>query len=297
MDSIAVRDRATGKCFNEQVYGAEALRFLYKDGFINRWCRHAVSRLPWISALAGCWYKSRWSQKNIVPFVKQYEIDPTEFALSLSDYPTFNDFFIRTLKKEARPIAPDNSVAVMPADARYLFYPNVSEADGFIVKGKKFSLNELVGQEHLDESFLEGSMLIARLCPSDYHRFHFPVNCQAHLPRLINGMLYSVNPWALGKDVSYLTQNKRFVTELDSPEFGKMLYVEIGATNVGSVVQTYDPKVFQHKGDEKGYFEFGASCLVVLFQKGKIEFDADLLEGPPHQEVRCLLGQSLGRRV
>ncbi|MFA6916425.1 MAG: archaetidylserine decarboxylase [Parachlamydiales bacterium] len=294
MDSIVVRDRVSGKCFEEQVYGGNALRFLYGPGFIRQICRDAACRLPWISALAGCWYKSFASRKSILPFIERYGIDASEFAEPVNAYSNFNDFFTRKLKLQSRPIATGENIAVMPADARYLFYPEVQKSDGFIVKGKKFSLPELVGKEDLEESFLNGSMLIARLCPSDYHRFHFPVDCKAGIPKLINGMLYSVNPWALAKDVSYLTQNKRFVTELDSPQFGKVLYVEIGATNVGSVVETYNPDNFQKKGDEKGYFEFGASCLVVLFQKGSIQFDKDLLKGPLHQEVRCLVGQSLG---
>lgn len=294
MDSILVRDRLTGKCFEEQVYGRNALRFLYGNGTFNALCRDIACCFPWVSALAGRWYKRAQSKKSILPFIEKYGIDPTEFADSVNSYATFNDFFTRKLKPLARPIASGNNVAVMPADGRYLFYPNVHESDGFIVKGKKFSLAELVGENHLDESFQQGSMLIARLCPSDYHRFHFPVDCQAGTPKLINGMLYSVNPWALAKDVTYLTQNKRFVTTLESPQFGKVLYVEIGATNVGSVVQTYNPSLFQSKGNEKGYFEFGASCVVTLFQKGSIRFDQDLLEGPLHQEVRCLMGQSLG---
>lgn len=218
-------------------------------------------------------------------------MDTSIFAEPPESFRSFNDFFTRKLKPASRPIS--NAKAVIPADGRYLFYQDIGKADGFVVKGQKFSLAKLLGSEELAQTYKDGSMLIARLCPCDYHRFHFPIDCKASPARLINGVLFSVNPWALAHNVTYLTENKRMITELESDQFGKVMYIEIGATNVGSIVQTYDANVLQKKGDEKGYFEFGASCVIVLFEKGKIEFNADLLSGPEHQEVLCLMGQSL----
>ena len=95
-------------------------------------------------------------------------------------------------KKEARPLG---SGPIVPADGRYLFYQNVATCDGFIVKGKKFSLETLVGSSAVASAYAEGSMAIARLCPSDYHRFHFPVDCKPGVARLINGPLFSAEPY------------------------------------------------------------------------------------------------------
>ena len=140
-------------------------------------------------------------------------------------------------------------------------------------------------------------MVMGRLCPSDYHRFHFPCDCTPGPARLINGWLFSVNPWAVRRNVHIFTQNKRAVTELDSKPFGKVLMVEIGATSVGSIQQTYTPGIPQLKGAEKGYFEFGASSLILLFPPGSLTLAPDLLSISPHLEIRCLMGQELGRLV
>lgn len=294
MKTILVRDRLTGKIFEEQVFGKKALEVLYGNKFISRFCREWVSKNPLFSKIMGWWFKSSLSRKKISSFISCYGIDTSEFKNPVCDYQSFNAFFTRKLKSESRPVAPGDHIAIMPADGRYLFYPNLSKADGFVVKGQYFSLESLIGDKNLAERYKEGSMVIARLCPSDYHRFHFPIDCIASSPRLINGYLYSVNPWSLASNVSYLVQNKRFVTTLQNRHVGTVLFIEIGATSVGSVIQTYDPLKPQKKGDEKGYFEFGASCLILLFEPGNIRFDADLISDC-HQEIRCLMGQSMGK--
>lgn len=107
-----------------------------------------------------------------------------------------------------------------------------------------------------------------------------------------------MNPIALKKDIGILTKNKREMTTLITKSFGQILYIEVGATNVGSIHQTFIPNEPYAKGDEKGYFSFGGSCLVLLFEPGRIQFDQDLLEAShKNMEVRCLFGQSLGRSL
>ncbi len=293
--AIIVRDRESGRLIEEDVYGENALRFLYGDTFLGRIARTVVGRCAVFSALAGVWYRSRWSKKWIEPFIERFQIRMEDFAVPEGGFRSFNDFFVRKLTPGARPLAEGQKRAVIPADARYLFYPNIETADGFVVKGQKFSLEELLGSNELAKKYRRGAMVIARLCPSDYHRYHFPFDCRAGSPKRINGALYSVNPWALAQNVRILTENKRVVTEIESDEFGKALYIEIGATNVGSILQTYKAEDFQKKGSEKGYFSFGASCLILLFEEGKMEFSSDLIEGPPHQEILCKMGQEMGQ--
>src|SRR6202044_707631 len=104
----------------------------------------------------------------------------------------------------------------------------------------------------LAEQFANGSVVLARLCPCDYHRFHFPCDAIPGPAKLINGPLYSVNPIALCKNLSILSENKRMITELETDHFGKVLYIEVGATNVGSIHQTFTPYQRYKKGDEKG---------------------------------------------
>jgi phosphatidylserine decarboxylase len=214
----------------------------------------------------------------------------------VNEFRSFNDFFIRKLKPESRPIDPAKDSAVMPADGRYRFFQNIGEVDGFIVKGEKFNLNKLLGNQELSKRYANGTMVMARLCPIDYHRFHFPVNCVPGPSRLINGFLYSVNPIAVKQNIHIFTQNKRMITELDSPEFGKVLFIEIGATNVGTINQTYEVNFPYQKGDEKGYFSFGASALIILFEPNRIHLDPDLTQQSEF-EILCKMGTRIGLQI
>ncbi len=235
------------------------------------------------------------SALKILPFISKYEVDADDFAKSPFDYKNFNEFFYRALKPGARPVTPGDKIATMPADARHLAFQDIQAAAGFYVKGSKFSFAELLGNDEDAKLFAGGAMLISRLCPVDYHRFHFPVNGVPGESRLINGWLYSVSPVALRRRLHYLIENKRIVTIIDSPEFGKVAMVEVGATNVGSIQQSFVPGRAVKKGDEKGLFAFGGSCVITIFQQGRIRFDADLVEqSAQHLETYARLGDRLG---
>src|SRR5262249_2753627 len=129
----------------------------------------------------------------------------------------------------------------------------------------------------------------------DYHRFHFPVSGVPGEPRLINGWLYSVSPVALRRRLRFLIENKRVVTRIESPEFGDVIMVEVGATNVGSIRQSFVPGRAVRKGDEKGLFAFGGSCVITVFQKGRIVLDADVIEqSRKYLETYARMGDRLG---
>ena len=123
-----------------------------------------------------------------------------------------------------------------------------------------------------------GSALVSRLCPTDYHRFHFPLAGTPCEPALINGPLYSVNPIALSRSLGFIWKNKRRVTVLDQSLVGRYLFLEIGATNVGSIVDTAPENLPVDRGDEKGYFRFGGSMVIVLFPESSFEPSPDLAE-------------------
>lgn len=300
MDAIQYIDRQTGNIEQEKVYGAKALKFLYGNDWISRLfgpiLLHSLVKYPFFSALYGKWQASPSSKKKIKPFIRNFGLDPSEFCEDISQFNSFNDFFIRKLKSKARPLATGDEIAIIPADGRYLFHQNISEAEGFIVKGEKFHLTSLLEDPELAARYEHGAMVMARLCPTDYHRFHFPCDCIPNETKTINGWLFSVNPVALKKDIQIFTKNKRSLCILKTPSFGPVLFLEIGATNVGSIHQTYKPHEFQQKGAEKGYFSFGASSLILLFEPNRIHFDKDLLDATKQGlEIKCLMGQSLGK--
>jgi phosphatidylserine decarboxylase len=235
------------------------------------------------------------SSLRILPFISKYEIDVDEFAKSAFDYKTFNEFFYRALKPEARPIAAGETVAAFPADGRHLAFPDIDTAAGFYVKGVKFTFAELFADDAVAKKFAGGAMLISRLCPVDYHRFHFPVDGVPGESRLINGWLYSVSPVALRHRLRYLVENKRVVTLIESPAFGSVAMIEVGATNVGSIQQSFVPGREVKKGDEKGLFAFGGSCVITVFQRGRIRFDADVAAQSEKQvETYAKMGDRLG---
>jgi len=288
-------DRKTGEKCVEKIYGDKILKLLYGDGLFQRLFSlvllPVLAHIPFFSQFYGFLQKRRASAKKIAPFIQAYGIDASEFVET--EFATFNDFFIRKLKAEKRPIEKAAEIVVMPADGRYLVYPKF---DQFSVKGRQFSINAFLQNISLANRFADGSMVIIRLCPVDYHRFHFPCDGTPSKASLINGPLYSVSPIALKKNVTILSENKRMITEIETEKFGSILYVEIGATSVGSIQQTYVPDFPMHKGDEKGYFEFGGSCIVLLFEKNRIVFDEDLVKNTENGfETLGRLGQSLGR--
>jgi phosphatidylserine decarboxylase len=299
--SIQFYNRYTRRIETEQVFGEGWLRFAY-DNPAGRFFVWAVARRALFSQFYGAKMNNPVSALRILPFIYKYNIDSDEFAKSPFDYKTFNEFFFRALKPGARPIAAGETVAVFPADGRHLAFPHVEQAPGFYVKGATFTLAELFGEASLPENertlarmFAGGSVLISRLCPVDYHRFHFPVSGVPAESRRIDGWLYSVSPVALRRNLRYLVANKREVTLVDSPQFGQVAMVEVGATNVGSIRQTFIPGRAITKGDEKGMFAFGGSCVITIFQRDRIRFDADITaQSTQHLETYAKMGDRLG---
>ncbi len=268
-----VFDRKTKKIQKEIAYGEKWIKLLYSSNFfLIKFFLYCITKFSFFSKLYGIFQKTKISKKKIVPFVKEYDIDVEEFEKTIEEFTSFNDFFIRKLKSDTRPIEKDPLIASLPVDGRYLVFQDISTADGFFVKGKKFQLNELLNDDVLAKDYENGSMVLARLSPSDYHRFHFPISCIANKARLINGTYFSVNPMALRKNISILSENKRMLTVLTSEIFGNVLCVEIGATNVGSITQTYIPGKTYNKGGEKGFFSFGGSSCILLFEKRENTF-------------------------
>ncbi|MDD3180887.1 MAG: phosphatidylserine decarboxylase [Opitutaceae bacterium] len=278
----------------EQVYGETWLRWTYENP-LGRLALGLVIKRALLSRIYGWRMTRRFSASKVLPFIVDYNLDVDEFTRTPYAFKNFNEFFYRALKPTARPIATGENVAVLPADGRHLALPGVDTASGFYAKGQEFSLASLLGDDALAAEFAGGAILISRLCPVDYHRFHFPVAGTPGEARLINGWLFSVSPIALRRSLAYLWENKRMTTLIESPAFGRVAMIEIGATMVGSIMQFFIPGRAAAKGEEKGWFKFGGSCVVTLFQAGRIRFDADLVEQSAQGlETYAKMGDRLG---
>jgi phosphatidylserine decarboxylase len=294
VDPIRYFNRHTGKIETEQVYGEGFLRWSYGNplGAISL---NAFVKRPFFSR----WYGRRMSQPTstarIAPFISQYGLDPADFADSPDSYGSFNDFFFRKLKPASRPIDPDDSSVVFPADGRHLGFSHASEIEGVFVKGQKFDLASMLGDRRLADQYENGSLVLSRLCPVDYHRFHFPAAGIPEETRVIDGPLFSVSPIALRQRLAYLWTNKRAITKLRTEPFGTVLLLEIGATCVGTIQQTFTPGKPVDKGAEKGYFAFGGSSTLTLFEPGAVTLEADLLENSARQiELYARIGSRMG---
>jgi phosphatidylserine decarboxylase len=223
------------------------------------------------------------SRAKIAPFVKLHGINMAECKEErVEAYPHFNAFFYRELKPSARPIAAplDDGVVVSPADCRMVVYPTLSDATKIWVKGHSFTVESLLGPECADVAplFLGGSLMLARLAPQDYHRWHLPVTGRLGRRHAIDGALFTVNPIAIRRThPDVYSENKREVLLVHTKPFGLVAMVAVGATVVGSINIVTPNGAFAEKGACHGYFAFGGSTVLVLFQPGTVAFDTDLL--------------------
>lgn len=271
-------DRRTGKAEVEVIEGKEMLRWAYETNS-GRLFMNLIGKNKGLSLLYGAFCKSFLTKGKIKPFIKRMNIDMSEALLeNPEEYASFNDFFTRHLKPDSRMIHIDPKSVVSPADGRILVYQSIEKDRLIQVKGKSSPLSSILNNHELSEYFSGGSAAVIRLAPSDYHRFHFPVNGIPQKAQLINGDYYSVNPCALKTVEHIYCRNKRMTTLIDTFEMDKMAMVEVGATMVGSIVQTYYPGAPASKGAEKGYFQLGGSTVILLFRSGSIKWHSDLIE-------------------
>lgn len=292
METIRYFNRHTGKTETEQVYGESSLRWVYGNP-LGKLSLHALVKRHGFSKWYGWRMSKPESAVRIAPFIAQYGLDPKDFAESPTSFRSFNEFFYRKLKPDARPIA--SAPIVFPADGRHLGFQDISKIDSFFVKGQTFDLPALLGDAGLAEKYAKGSLVLSRLCPVDYHRFHFPAAGIPSETKLIQGPLFSVSPIALAQRLSYLWTNKRTITELKTEDFGTILLMEIGATCVGTIAQTFTTGEAVEKAAEKGYFAFGGSSTITIFEPGKVKLAADLLENSARQtELYARIGSAMG---
>lgn len=294
---IVYIERKTGKLTEEKVPGKIFLQWIYGNplGRLTLW---ALVKRKWFSKVYGKAQDLSFSKRKIEGFVKDQGIDMQEAEReNPKDYNSFNDFFSRKLKKEARPINHQEDILVSPADGRLLAYENIETERVVQIKGLNYSLEELIGDKTLADSYQGGSKVIIRLAPSDYHRFHFPDSGVMGSTKRIKGNYNSVNPLALEKVARLYVQNKRDITNFISDNFEEVLYIEIGATCVGTIVQSAVQGQGVTKGEEKGYFAFGGSTVILFFRKKTIRIDQDLLENTMKGlETKVYMGEGIGQK-
>lgn len=310
--NILVQDRTTGQINEERmsVYVRLGIRLLYKglksremekkrsmpvrSTILRETDSNAVRRmLRSLSIKQGRKYDDPASSSQIQDFINFHQLDMSEVLLPVEQFKTFNEFFYRKLKPGARPCsAPDEPrVVVSPADCRSVFFDRMDEATNIWVKGREFTVERLLGDAYPEDArrFRNGALGVFRLAPQDYHRFHIPVDGIMGEPKTIAGDYYTVNPMAVRSALDVYGENVRVLVPIDSTVYGRVMVVCVGAMMVGSTVITRQAGEKVSRAEELGYFKFGGSTLLVLFEEGAVNFDSDLVgnsKGPLETFVR-----------
>ena len=245
-------------------------------------------------------YDTPESKGHIAPFIQGFNLQDSLVEMVKPDpdsYATFNEFFAREIKESARPIAePENDlVASSPADCRLTAYQTIDLATEYWIKGKGFSLAKLLDDEEVAQKFDGGSIVIARLAPQDYHRWHAPVSGEVVGIKDIPGTYYTVNPQAINESgtLDVFCENKRSVMMLKRSSTGSPIAViAVGAMLVGSIkyVGGVDqPGTTVRRGQCLGAFYYGGSTVIVLFPRGETVLDQDLVRNSTEEKCETLM--------
>lgn len=286
----------------EQVYGDSLIKWLYETSLGHLASDFILARRP-LSQLYGLYQASPLSQKKVKNFIRDFNINMNEFEDT--SFVTFNDFFIRRFRSGKRTFIQDPKVMPAFCEGRYFGFKKVNDELIIPVKGKHLRANSLLGsseESSLAKRLAGGPILIARLCPTDYHRFHFPDQGKLLSQSRVRGHLHSVNPLALRYKSEIFMTNERQVSILETKNFGLLAYIEVGAMMVGKIVQSFNtqgvfPKEFK-RGDEKGYFLFGGSTVIVIGEPGRWVPSKEILEQTEEGfETLVQLGEPVARSL
>ena len=293
---VLVYDRADESLVSEPILGDCWMRLAYSFP-VRPVARRTLFRYSVFSRLMGLYADSRLSRRKIAKTIESLGIDASEFEKAPGDFCTFNDFFTRRLKPECRPYDAAPEALCAPADSRVACCRKLTPGTAFEIKGMRFDLRRLFGDpgESYVQMFEGGDAVVCRLSPADCHRYAFPVASRILKNWRLDGRLDSVNPVALRLGFPIFEENRREISILDGRRFGIVAYIEIGAFAVGGIVQTYGG-IEVAKMQEKGYFEFGGSTIVLLFQEGKVQMDDDLIaHSNDGYETIVKMGERIGR--
>lgn len=292
--------RKNNRIETETVYGGGFVKLIYENKMGKFLSPFFATKT--LSQIYGFFQDVHTSKSKVPPFVKKFGIDLSEYKPGSrkadkkeNTFKNFNEFFIREFMDGKRKFIENPSQMGAFAEARYVGFDSVTPEDSFPVKGVYLNEKELLGG-HKDSYIFEGGpLMIARLCPVDYHRYHYPDNGKTIESFHIRGEYHSVNPIALKARPKIFMANERRVSILETENFGKLAFIEVGAVCVGKIVQSFDESKDFKKGDEKGYFLFGGSTVAVIGEKGRWAPSKDIVENTKKGiETYIQLGDEVG---
>ncbi len=243
-----------------------ALRFLYRT--IPGRVLLKVLTLPAVSRAAGRILDSRVSVCLIPYFIRKNHICTRRVIVPAGGFRSFNQFFCR---EEARGRSQKQGETLLSPCDGYLTRIPIRKGVIFDIKHTKFTLGELLKDPKLTQEFQEGCACVFRLTPAEYHRYGYAASGKVLQRRQIPGRLHCVRPIAT-ETVPVFAQNAREYEVIRTAGFGKIVQMEVGALLIGRITnRPAGPGGMVRAGEEKGYFEFGGSTIVVLLKEGILD--------------------------
>ena len=284
MDYIDLQGKKVSNITNQD----KLLSFLYTNIFGRMLLKPLIQ--PQVSKLAGRYLSSAHSKWLIYKFIERNEINMDIYEEC--DYSSFNDFFTRKIKPDCRPVPEDLDVLISPCDCLATVYP-IQENTTFSIKNTEYTLRSLLRSPRLAKRFRGGYAYVLRLTVEDYHRYLYSVSGKQSKNYHIDGTYHTVNPIA-NDYLPIYKENTREYTVIHSKEFGDVLQMEVGALLVGKI-SNHKQSTVVTRGEEKGFFEYGGSTIVVLTQKGRVTPRSDLLTNSKNgYETKVLQAHPLG---
>lgn len=288
-------DRYEGKIKEDQVYADWFVKWCYENPLGKKLLDYVFSKKNF-NFIYGLYKNSKLSLKQIQKDIHDYAID-----MDLYENGPFNnyaDFFLRKFKKGVRPFDKNPRIMSAFAEGRVLAYEEITPTHQYPVKGAYLSADKLLNDKSLAQEFMGGPIVIIRLCPIDYHHFHFPDNGKILKSWKVGGVYHSVNVLALKHKGDIFIDNEREITLMQTENFGKLAYIEVGAMCVGKIIQENPNLTEFEKGQLKGHFEFGASTVILLGEKGKWKPSEDILtHSIENRESFIKLGDEIGTKL
>lgn len=309
-------ERATGEVRTERLYQDRALRFLYDHAreFMPVLFRLLISARS--SRLLGFVnYDSRLGSHACRRFLQAHALPEEECLEDPARFTTLRELFERKIRYwQYRPMPVDPRVIVSPCDARVLL-GSFSEDSRLFLKGKLFNYEELLGADRPRwlATFRDGDFAVFRLTPEKYHYNHAPVSGRVDDIYEIGGDYHSCNPGAVVRVVTPYSKNRRVVTVIDTDvdggsRVGRVAMIEIVALMIGDIEQRYsrirydaprpvEPGLFVERGCPKSVFRPGSSTTVLIFERGRVRFEPDLLRNQTRADAHSRYSLPFGRTL
>lgn len=267
----------------------KALKFLYETPLGRLVLKILIC--PAVSRLCGRLMDSRLSRHIIKGFIEKNRISLQRYEEK--EYASFNAFFCRKLKAFSFDEEVESLIA--PCDAKLSAFP-INPQREFFIKGTPYRVSDLLQNEELAKRYEGGLCLIFRLAVDDYHRYCYIDSGSRGESRFLPGKLHTVQPIAL-RSCNIYKENCREYTVMETEHFGCVTQVEVGALLVGKIVNHRKEGSFK-RGEEKGYFCYGGSTIVLLLEPERAGLDAEFLENTrAGLETMVEIGERIGRAL